>query len=243
MADGHPDLNGVWEGGGDFFSNSVATIEDKSVRVLAPVRVHPDSADLFSELDKQAVERRAAAPNPPPYKPELMGKVKQLSDSQSKLDPAFYCRPEGVPRMGPPNQIIHTPDRVVFLYAAQNTFRVIPTDGRPHPTGTDPSYKGDSVGRWEVDTLVVDVRNFTAETWLGSDGYFHSEAMRVTERFRRDGDSLTYTATVEDPEVFTRPWAMSPRTLKLVTDPNAALEEDPPCIEKDGAHLVTDDHH
>ena len=117
--------------------------------------------------------------------------MKDLSEKQGVLDPAFYCKPQGIPRMGPPNQIIQTPGQVVFLYLQGNTFRVIPTDGRPHRADTDSSYLGDSVGRWEGETLVVEVKNFNDDTWLVSDGYFHTEKMKVIERFRREGDTLT----------------------------------------------------
>jgi hypothetical protein len=65
----------------------------------------------------------------------------------------------------------------------------------------------------------------------------------VMERFTRDGDNLKYDVTVEDPNVFTRPWTMNPRQLKLATDANAAIEEDPPCVDKDSAHLVNSEHH
>ena len=141
--------------------------------------------------------------------------------------------------MGPPSQILQMPGQVVFLYAT-NLFRLVPTDGRPHRTDIDTSYMGDSVGHWDGDTLVVDVNNLNDDTWLGPDGYFHTDAMHVIERLTRNGDAMTYQATVEDPNVFTRPWVMNARTMRLGTRP---LEEGPPCVEKDAEHLVTLDHH
>jgi len=189
------------------------------------------------------VNARAAAPNKPEYKPELLAKVKELSDKQGVLDPAFYCKPRGVPRIGTPAQIVQTPGQVVFLYGDSNLFRVIPTDGRSHRADADPSYMGDSVGHFEGDTLVVDVTNFNDDTWLGSDGYFHSEKMRVVERLTRKGDVLTYTATVDDPEVLAKPWTTTPRELKLSTNPSDALLEAPPCVEHDAPHIMTLDHH
>jgi hypothetical protein len=239
-AEGHPDLNGVW---GAAPLAPVAK-NGESVKYLLPIRgVNPDSKDVFLGLDRQAVTGRAAAPNKPEYRPELLAKVKELSDRQDILDPAFYCKPQGVPRMGPPSQIVQTPGQVVFLYAASNLFRVIPTDGRPHRADADASYLGDPVGRWEGDSLVVDVINFNDDTWLGSDGYFHSEAMHVSERLRRDGSTLTYSATVDDPAVLAKPWTTTPRTLKLSTSPSEALVESPPCVEHDAPHIVTLDHH
>src|SRR5439155_11822362 len=174
LADGHPDLSGIWVAGNRAQNGPKA---DGSIEVYLPVPgLDPDSPTVFKGLDQITVDGRAAAPNKPRYKPELQGKVKELSDLQSKLDPAFFCRPLGVPRLGPPNQIVRIPGLVVFLYETQNAFRAIPTDGRPHRTDVDPSYLGDSVGHWEGDTLVIDVTAITEDTWLASDGYFHSPA-------------------------------------------------------------------
>jgi hypothetical protein len=186
--------------------------------------VNPEGTDVFKGLDRWQVDGRAAAPNKPEYKPELLAKVKDLSDKQGVLDPAFYCKPQGVPRMGAPTQIVQTQGQVVFLYGASNLFRVIPTDGRPHRADADPSYMGDSIGRFEGDTLVVDVTNFNDDTWLGSDGYFHSEKMHVVERLTRKGDVITYTATVEDPGVLAKPWTMTARDLTIsVRQPDGSL--------------------
>jgi hypothetical protein len=236
-ADGHPDLSGVWTPGA---GRGIRTDESKSIKIVLPLAgIDQNKDNVFAALDSISVTERAKDANKPPYKPELAAKVKELSDRQSFEDPAFYCKPAGVPRMGPPSQILQMPGQVVFLYAT-NLFRLIPTDGRPHRADIDSSYMGDSVARWDGDTLVVDVANLNDDTWLGPDGYFHTEALRVVERFTRNGDALAYQATVEDPNVFTRPWVMNPRTLRLGT---RALEEGPPCVEKDADHLVTNEHH
>ncbi|HVH28928.1 MAG TPA: hypothetical protein VM818_19340 [Vicinamibacterales bacterium] len=243
-ADGHPDLSGIWgSGGGEGPSNAVQ--KGNTLIVLFPLEgADPfEGTDLFRALDRRGTERKAAAPNKPPYKPELAAKLKENSDLQSRRDPAFYCKPEGVPRMGPPNQIVQTPGQVVFLYENRNTFRVIPTDGRPHRDDVDPSWMGDSVARWEGDTLVVDVTQFTDESWLNADGWFHSDAMHVVERLQRNGDELIYSATVEDPVVLTGPWELTPRTLRIQTERSAALMESPPCVERSAPNMVTDDHH
>ena len=245
-ADGHPDLSGIWRGGaGGVQVGSSAIQKGNTTVVLFPLEgADPfEGQDLFKALDKRGVARKAAVANKPPYKPELMAKVKDYSDRQTRLDPAFYCKPEGVPRMGPPTQIVQTPGQVVFLYENSKAFRVIPTDGRKHREDVDPSWMGDSIGRWDGDTLVVDVTQITDESWLDGDGWFHSDKIHVIEKLKRDGDSLSYAATVEDPEVFTKPWEMTPRTLRLRTDPTDALVEPVLCIEKDGPHLVTDEHH
>jgi hypothetical protein len=233
-ADGHTDLSGVWVAG-----NPSIRTDQSSIKVVLPLAgVNQDKDNVFAALDRISVTERAKDPNKPPYKPELLAKVKDLEVRQSQEDPAFYCKPAGVPRMGPPAQIVQLPDKLVFLYAT-NLFRLIPINVS-HRTDIDTSYMGDSVAKWDGETLVVDVNNLNDDTWLGADGYFHTEAIHVIERFTRTGDAMRYEVTVEDPNVFTRPWTMNPRNLRLGNRP---LEEGPPCVEKDAEHLVTLDHH
>lgn len=178
----------------------------------------------------------------PSYKPEFQAKVKELDSLQSKTDPVFYCAKPGLPRVGPPRRIIQMPNEMVFLYEdmSGDPYRVIPTDGRAHRANANPSYYGDSVGRWEGDTLVIDVRNFVEDTWFGEKGYFHTDAMHVTERLWRDGENLVWQVTVHEPNVLTSPWTMAPRMIKRTTQP---LEESAPCREQDGALLRNNDHH
>jgi len=229
MADGHPDLNGVWH---HFFG--IGTIEKVGESFVIGGAFGPKSGALYATPLNDAK---------PEYKPAFAAKLKSLNDNQVKEDPALHCMPPGVPRLGPPHQIVHMPKQAIFLYADNtgNQWRVIPLDGRPH--GTDPelaaTYNGDSVGRWEGDTLVVDVTRLTDETWLGDNGLFHSRKLHVTERLRRVGDTIQYQVTAEDPEVLQKPWTLS-RTLTLQPD---ALEEAAPCVDKDAAHYVTLEHH
>src|SRR4029077_3141886 len=178
----------------------------------------------------------------PIYKPEFRAKVKDLADHESKTDEVFYCGRPGVPRIGPPRRIIQLPNEMVFLYEdiSGDPYRIIPTDGRAHKKDGNPSYYGDSVAKWDGKMLVVDVVNFVEDTWFGEDGYFHSDAMHVTERFWRDGANLVYQVTVDDPKVLTAPWTMPAREVKPSTEP---LEESPHCTEQDGKLLQNDDHH
>ena len=168
--------------------------------------------------------------------------VKELSDHESKVDPVFYCGKPGVPRGGAPRRIIQLPTEIVFLYEdmSGDPYRVIPTDGRGHRVNANPSAYGDSVGHWEGNTLVIETTSFSEDTWFGEDGYFHSDAMRVTERLWREGENLVWQATVEDPNVLTAPWTMAARVLKPSNEP---LEESPRCVEDDGARLLNLDHH
>jgi hypothetical protein len=120
------------------------------------------------------------------------------------------CLLTGVPRISArplPFRIVQLPGEVLILYEIHHAFRIIPTDGRPHPDDVEPSYLGDSVARWDGDTLVVDVVAFNTKTWLAGVGTVHSEKLHVTERYTRDSvDTIRYDVTMEDPDVFTKPW-------------------------------------
>jgi hypothetical protein len=119
-----------------------------------------------------------------------------------------HCLPRGVPdtiNEPYPIQIVQTPNLVVILYEAGELFRVIPTDGRTHPKDLDPTWMGNSVGHWEGDTLVVDVIGVNDKVSVGE--YRHTTAYHVIERFQRPSyDTLKYSATIEDPNVFAAPW-------------------------------------
>jgi hypothetical protein len=119
-----------------------------------------------------------------------------------------HCLPRGVPDViGEPYpiQIVQTPTQVVLLYEAGEYFRVIPTDGRGHPQDLDPTWMGNSVGYWDGDTLVVDAVGFNDKVSVGE--YRHTTAYHVVERFERTAyDTLKYSATIYDPNVFAAPW-------------------------------------
>jgi hypothetical protein len=113
-------------------------------------------------------------------------------------------------------QIIQNPNFVVILHEYPGTHRIIPTNGATHPVDPDPTWMGDSVGRWEGDTLVVDTVGFNDKTEIG--GYKHTEALHLVERFRRsDYDTIQYEATLDDPNVFEKPWTMT-RSFSLRPD-------------------------
>jgi hypothetical protein len=119
---------------------------------------------------------------------------------------------------------------------------VVPVDGRPHRKDADAMADGDSVGRWEGDTLVVDVTNLSEDTWLDTDGDIHSSAMHVVERLTRKGNALRYEVTVEDPEMMTKPWSPRPRTV-LLGKPGEHVEQNYPCSERSTPHLTNLDRH
>jgi hypothetical protein len=244
-ADGHPDLNGYW----DFPEFDVSAHRDSQGNFY--IDVPPAKGGTLPKLDASLSEqlKHQVDPNPPPYKPEALAKVKELASDTVHTDPAFHCKPLGVPRAGSPRQIVQTPKLTVILYQIDagdgdqpGSYRLVPTDGRPHRTDVDPSYFGDSIGHWEGDTLVIDVTHFNDDTWLagipgsqGGSGYFHTEALHVVERLTRKGYTLRWEATVEDPNVLSKPWVMTPRTV-ILTD--TMLYEEPICEDRETGHIV-----
>jgi hypothetical protein len=159
--------------------------------------------------------RSGPAPTPAPgssfaslYTPEAAARAKTLGD---KDDPALRCIPSVG---GPPTtnivQLVQTPKLVVLLQETFHGFRLIPTEpGRTHSEMQAPAYWGDSVGRWEGDTLVVDVTNFNERNWISPQGIvsFNSDALHVVERYRRiAANALEIEKTYDDAKVLIRPW-------------------------------------
>jgi hypothetical protein len=167
---------------------------------------------------------------------------KQQFDAGNCAPGINFERDSGVTqRMGPPAKIVQTPTEVILLYAQGNQFRVIPIDGRPHDPikSQDTTWYGDAVGKWDGDTLVVDIVGFNDESWIEWPGWFHSNNMHVTEKFTRTGNTLRWEAIVEDPDVLTQPYHVRGRTVQLNPNAKATLTEDLPCEERDSQHMVT----
>ena len=137
----------------------------------------------------------------------------------AQMDTQALAWPNGVPRsnyysshdgsIGGPIQILQPPGYVVFLYEVNHEFRVVPLDDRPHPGEDVKLWMGDSRGRWEGDTLVIDVTNNNDSTRLTIVGDFHSDELRVTEEWTfLTQDRIEYKATIDDPQVYTKPWTI-----------------------------------
>jgi len=208
-ADGHPDLSGVWWAGRD------APLRPLADTPRAPVPAAP--APLAAAPPRQPRTTFATL-----YQPWAKEKAKTLGD---KDDPSLRCVPVAFGTLnvslygaGFVGQIVQSPKFVVMMTETYHGFKIIPTDGRPHRDDVAPSYRGDSVGHWEGDTLVVDTTNFTDSNWMHAEGTvsFHSDALHIVERYRRaDADTIEVDATVEDPKVLTAPWIVPTQTMRL----------------------------
>ena len=188
--DGKPDLSGVWQ----VLSTAAWDLQDHQAALGVPA-------------GQGVVEG-----NDIPYQPWALAKKQENLKNRLTADPETKCFLPGVPRityMPYPFHIVQTPTHVSILYeylhATRNVFM-----NTEHLPGSIEWFMGDSRGRWEGDTLVVDVTDFTPLTWLDRAGNFHSEALHLVERYRLvSPDHIEYEVTVEDPKVFTRPWKMS----------------------------------
>src|SRR6202521_4366058 len=188
-ADGHPDLSGVWESGGAKYILDIA-------------------ANL--------------KPSDVPFQPWAKALVDQRADgSHSGEDPSANCLPRGVPRINaspPPWRVIQKSDIIGILYESDNAWRQIFLDGRELGNNVLPAYLGYSTGKWDGDTLVVDTRGFNGKTWLDQTGKPTSDALHVTERFRRtDFGHMEIQITIDDPKVYTKPWQVKER-VRLMPD-------------------------
>ena len=128
------------------------------------------------------------------------------------------CIPPGVPRVWTepyPFEIITLPERVLVIYEYQHLIRQIFTDGRDHPKDLTPTYMGNSVGKWEGNTLVVDTIGFNDKTWIDGTKHPHSDALHVVERIQRVGhEILKVDITIDDPKTYVKPW-MAQRIFDL----------------------------
>ena len=200
MSDGHPDLSGVWWGGSDVGGPGFSP----GGRAGAPGAARGAPPPTFASL----------------YKPEAAARAKTLSD---KDDPTLRCIPTAFGTLnvslfdvGAVGQIVATPKLVVMLSETFHGFRLVPTDGRPHRDDIPPAYRGEAIGRWSGDTFVVDITNFTDNTWISAEGRVspHSDRLHIVERYRLvNPGALEIDATLEDPEMLTAPWVVPKQTL------------------------------
>ena len=224
LASGRPDLSGSWGGGGMNWRYGN--------RRCGPTQIEGCSPQWNQTMDFEFEAPSRFGPNRPLYKPEHWDKVIALDMWTNKEDPVMTCQPLGIPRHGAPRRIVQSANDIIFFYGGgadggggQAEFRIVPTDGRKHDERQTrvTTYMGYTVGSWDGDTLVLDSIAFNDFTWLARGGFFHSDEMRVVERFTRQGNEILYEVTVQDPVVLVEPYVMSPRILRLNANANAGL--------------------
>jgi len=211
--DGKPDLNGIWQA----INEANYDLEGHVARPAMALRPGP-----FGPVPAAAVLALGAVGAVPPslgvveggeipYKPEALAIKKENQKDWLNRDPEIKCYLPGVPRatyMPYPFQIFQSASALTIVYEYAGAVRNIYLKS-PGPAPAD-SWMGQSVGHWEGETLVVDVTDMNEKSWLDRAGNFHSDKLHVVERYTRTSpDVIRYEATIEDPEVFTRPWKIS----------------------------------
>lgn len=212
--DGTPDLSGIWQ------ANNTANWD---------IEAHPAKQGPMFALG-------AAFSVPPglgvvtggelPYLPEALEKKKANGASWTTLDPEVKCFMPGVPRATYqpfPFQIVQSADNILMTYEFASASRVIRMHSQEKSPA--PAWMGWSIGRWDGETLVIDVTDQMEETWFDRAGNYHSDALKVTERYTAlDANTLQYEATIEDPKVYSRAWTMA-MPLYRRREPNMQLME------------------
>ena len=210
-ADGKPDLSGTWQSGGVSINGEAGA---PPLHPLPPIDNHPIRREpLVYKADWEA--RRAPL-------------------DAALDDPTLFCLLPGVPRistMPMPLEIVQTPKQVVILHEAFRAWRRIPIDANlKHPDDLVPTWMGDSVGRWEGDTFVIDTVGFNDKSWLAAKG-IHSEALHVVERYTlNDDNSLTLEVMAEDKDALQKPYytgAVFRRPIEVRVEEYECIENNP----------------
>jgi hypothetical protein len=214
--EGQPNLNGVWQAMTTAHWNLEAHSAEKiegfyRLGSLAAIPAGQSVVDGDGKI---------------PYKPEALAKREENRAGWPESDPETKCYLPGIPRatyMPFPFQIIQGGGNILFAYEYNSTNRVVfMSDHQEPPVDT---WMGWSNGRWEGDTLVVETTGFNDSTWFDRAGNYHTNGLKVTERFAPVSENhLQYSATIEDPEVFTRPWTISMPLYRHIA-PNAQILE------------------
>lgn len=226
LPSGRPDFNGIWQ------ALNTANYDIQAHTARAALAMRPGPVVPVPAKEVLALGAVGSVPfgmgvvegDEIPYKPEALEKKKQNQENWLTLDPEIKCYLPGVPRatyMPFPFQIFQSDSAFFIAYEYAGAVRNVFLKD-PGPPQVD-SWMGQSVGRWDGDTFVVDSNGFNDQTWFDRAGNFHSEQLTVVERYRlMDRDHIWYEATITDPQVFTRPWKISMPLYRRV-EPNARL--------------------
>ncbi|MDA1306733.1 MAG: hypothetical protein O2917_05665 [Acidobacteria bacterium] len=232
--DGQPDMQGWWET--DAYTPNLETGLADPVTAQLQGQPAPDPADAVSVIVDPADGRI-------PYQPwaaEIRDSIPShrrgptstgVTETVRDVRPRTFCL-HGMPRSGLYGfQLTQVPGYVILAWEFSHAYRVIPLTDRPHIAPNIKLVMGDSRGRWEGNTLVVDTTNVNDWDWFDYTGSFHSDAMTVVERFTVvDADTIDYQYTVTDPRVFTQPWTVAVQ-LTRDTQPDGYELWESACVE------------
>ena len=214
-ADGMPDLNGIWQALGSAHHD----IEPHAAR-FGPV---VEMAALGAIPGGLGIVEGGEIP----YRPEARAQQQENLQYWLERDPAVKCYMPGVPRatyMPYPFQLVQTPEYVLLAYEFASASRIVYMD-RPDFEAPVDSWMGHNIGRWEGETLVIDVTAQMPDTWLDSSGNHHSNSIHVEERYTALSENhLMYEATITDPETYTRPWTISLPLYRRIEENMQLLE-------------------
>ena len=201
----------------------------------------PDLSGIWHAEDGRYLENLAGDGIEAPMHPWAAAVYKQRLDTLGRDKPQMRCLPHGVPDamlvVALPFKIVQTPSELMVLYEEFNQYRQIFTDGRALPVDPNPAWFGYSVGKWEGDTFVVETAGFKEGTWLDNGGHPHTEALRLTERFRRRNfGNMEMDVAIDDVKAYTKPWKAATTRFKLL--PDTELLEHLCENEKDLVHMV-----
>jgi hypothetical protein len=197
--------------------------------------------EFFANIPGQGIYATPSK-TPPPMTPWAKAKYDEAKPGYGPKaqaggnDPILKCFPTGIPRIiffPQPLEIVQTPERIFMFFEREHEWRQIWTDGRSHPKNMEPTWMGDSIGKWDGDTLVVDTIGLTEKSWLDFYGDPHSDDMHLIERYQRvNHDSLTLQVIVEDPKAYTSTWVGDTKTYTLLKGKKAYMDE-LPCIPEE----------
>ncbi len=232
-ADGKPDFSGIWQANNEAHWDLQA--HSARAGMITQPGVYPYE---YAAVPAAAVVALGAAAGVPasigvvegdgqiPYKPETLKVRQENGDHWIDRDPELKCYLPGIPRamyMPYPFQITQGTNKIQMGFAFSNASRVVHLDKAADPP--DDTYMGHSVGRFEGDALVVDVTHFNGKNWFDRAGNYHSDKLHLVERFTlQTPDVIHYEVTIEDPDVFTRPWKISMPLYRRM-EPNLSLME------------------
>jgi hypothetical protein len=214
LANGRPDLSGVWM--------TAEPNRGAGRGTAAPVNVPDEAGDQRNvTASRQMRDIGVDLPGGLPYQPWLIPIVKERTANEAIDDPHIRCLPDNFLRAyGLPHllKFVHSPQLLVVLNEMNAGYRQVFIDGRPLPKDPNPSWQGYSSARWSGDTLVIDTVGLRDDTWIDWNGSVLTEAARVREEIRRpDFGHLEITVTVDDPKAYTKPWSVTLRQ-RIVVD-------------------------